>query len=115
MGVSGKIKVGIVGGAGYTAGELIRILLYHPEVVLKYVQSGSNNGKALSSIHTDLLGECSMIFTDIVLEDTDLLFLCPGSTQPAVHRRKTRTRLRRARAKRASERANMRGKRLKRG
>ncbi len=78
MGVSGKIKVGIVGGAGYTAGELIRILLYHPEVVLKYVQSGSNNGKALSSIHTDLLGECSMIFTDIVLEDTDLLFLCSG-------------------------------------
>ena len=40
-----KINVGIVGGAGYTAGELIRILRFHPQAELKYIQSGSNNGK----------------------------------------------------------------------
>ena len=73
-----KIRVGIVGGAGYTAGELIRILLYHPAVVLKYIQSGSNNGQLVSSIHTDLLGETEMVFTDINFEETDVLFLCSG-------------------------------------
>ena len=73
-----KIRVGIVGGAGYTAGELIRILLYHPEAVLKYIQSGSNNGQPVSSIHTDLLGDTDLVFTDIVFEDTDVLFLCSG-------------------------------------
>ncbi len=73
-----KIKVGIVGGAGYTAGELIRILLYHPQAVLKYIQSGSNNGQSVSSIHTDLLGDTDMVFTDINFDDTDVLFLCSG-------------------------------------
>ena len=69
-----KIRVGIVGGAGYTAGELIRILLYHPAAVLKYIQSSSNNGQPVSSIHTDLLGETEMVFSDIRFEDTDILF-----------------------------------------
>ena len=73
-----KIRVGIVGGAGYTAGELIRILLYHPAVVLKYIQSGSNNGQPVSFIHTDLLGETELIFTDVNFEETDVLFLCSG-------------------------------------
>ena len=73
-----KIRVGIVGGAGYTAGELIRILLYHPAAVLKYIQSSSNNGQPVSSIHTDLLGETEMVFSDIRFEDTDILFLCSG-------------------------------------
>ena len=75
---SSKIKVGIVGGAGYTAGELVRILLYHPEAQLKFVQSGSNNGQPVSSIHTDLLGDTDMVFTDINFDDTDILFLCSG-------------------------------------
>ena len=73
-----KIRVGIVGGAGYTAGELIRILLYHPAALLKYVQSGSNDGKPITSIHTDLLGDTNIVFADINFEDTDLLFLCSG-------------------------------------
>ena len=75
---SSKIKVGIVGGAGYTAGELVRILLYHPEAQLKFVQSGSNNGQPVSTIHTDLLGDTDMVFTDINFDDTDILFLCSG-------------------------------------
>lgn len=73
-----KIKVGIVGGAGYTAGELIRILLYHPEADLKFIQSGSNNGEPVSSIHTDLLGDTDMVFSDIRFGEIDVLFLCSG-------------------------------------
>jgi N-acetyl-gamma-glutamyl-phosphate reductase len=72
------IKIGIVGGAGYTAGELIRILLYHPNADLKYVQSSSNNGKQVSSVHRDLLGETDLLFSDIDTEQVDLLFLCSG-------------------------------------
>jgi len=73
-----KIRVGIVGGAGYTAGELIRILLYHPEAELKYIQSSSNNGQLISTVHTDLLGDTDMIFTDMNFDDTDVIFLCSG-------------------------------------
>ena len=60
-----KIRVGIVGGAGYTAGELIRILLYHPAAELKYIQSGSNSGKHVSAVHTDLLGDTDQLFEDV--------------------------------------------------
>lgn len=73
-----RIRVGIVGGAGYTAGELIRILLYHPAVELKYIQSSSNNGLSVSSVHSDLLGDTDLVFTDINFEDTDVVFLCSG-------------------------------------
>jgi len=73
-----KIKVGIVGGAGYTAGELIRILLYHPAADLKYIQSSSNNGQPVSSVHTDLLGDTNISFTDIDFNDSDVVFLCSG-------------------------------------
>jgi len=73
-----KIRVGIVGGAGYTAGELIRILLYHPAAELKYIQSSSNNGLRVSSVHTDLLGDTDLIFRDIDFNDLDVAFLCSG-------------------------------------
>jgi len=73
-----KIKVAIVGGAGYTAGELIRILLYHPVVQLKYIQSSSNNGQPISTVHTDLLGDTDIVFTDVNYDDTDVVFLCSG-------------------------------------
>lgn len=73
-----KIRVGIIGGAGYTAGELIRILLYHPSVELKYIQSSSNNGQSVSAVHTDLLGDTDLVFTDVDFDDTDLAFLCSG-------------------------------------
>ena len=58
------IKVGIIGGAGYTAGELIRLLLHHPEVELVFVNSGSNAGNRLTGVHEGLYGETEMLFTD---------------------------------------------------
>ena len=73
-----KIRVGIVGGAGYTAGELIRILLYHPAAELKYIQSSSNNGQPVSAVHTDLLGDTDQVFADVDFDDTDVVFLCSG-------------------------------------
>ncbi|MCX6228015.1 MAG: N-acetyl-gamma-glutamyl-phosphate reductase [Bacteroidia bacterium] len=73
-----KISVGIIGGAGYTAGELIRILLVHPFAELKYIQSGSNNGALISSVHTDLLGDTVLAFSDVDLSKIDVLFLCSG-------------------------------------
>ena len=72
------VKVGIVGGAGYTASELIRILLNHPNAELKYIQSGSNDGQPVASVHRDLVGETDLLFSDIDLQQVDLLFLCSG-------------------------------------
>ena len=73
-----KINIGIVGGAGYTAGELIRILLYHPNAVLKFIQSSSNNGQLITSVHRDLEGETELVFSDVDPTQVDLLFLCSG-------------------------------------
>lgn len=70
--------VSIVGGAGYTAGELIRILRYHPEVRLDSVQSSSHAGLPVSHVHEDLSGECSVLFSDAPKTDADILFLCSG-------------------------------------
>jgi N-acetyl-gamma-glutamyl-phosphate reductase len=78
MSTANKIRVGIVGGAGYTAGELIRILLYHPATELKYIQSSSNDGQPISSVHTDLLGDTNLVFKDVNFDDTDVVFLCSG-------------------------------------
>jgi N-acetyl-gamma-glutamyl-phosphate reductase len=78
MSKSKKIWIGIVGGAGYTAGELIRILLYHPNAELKFIQSSSNNDEPIVAVHKDLEGETDLRFTDIDPEQVDLLFLCSG-------------------------------------
>jgi len=67
---------GIVGGAGYTGGELIRLLLNHPAVSLRFVHSNSQANKPLSSVHTDLVGETDMLFTNELTTDIDVLFLC---------------------------------------
>ena len=56
------IKVGIVGGAGYTGGELIRLLINHPEVEIAFVHSKSNAGNPVYQVHPDLLGETSLRF-----------------------------------------------------
>ncbi|MFC2087284.1 N-acetyl-gamma-glutamyl-phosphate reductase [Bacteroidota bacterium] len=72
------IKVGIVGGAGYTAGELIRILLYHPDVQIEFVHSESHPGKFITDVHFDLIGETKLKFNDIKLDDINMLFLCMG-------------------------------------
>ncbi|MCH5227197.1 MAG: N-acetyl-gamma-glutamyl-phosphate reductase [Muribaculaceae bacterium] len=70
-------KIGIIGGAGYTAGELLRILINHPEVEIKFVHSTSNAGKKITDVHGGLLGETDLVFSDThPLEDIDLLFLC---------------------------------------
>lgn len=72
------IKAGIIGGAGYTAGELIRLLIHHPEVLLDFVYSTSNAGNKISDIHQDLVGETEQRFTDKLHENVDVLFLCLG-------------------------------------
>jgi N-acetyl-gamma-glutamyl-phosphate reductase len=73
------IKVGIIGGAGYTAGELIRILLNHPDVEIQFIQSTSNAGNRIDEVHTDLVGETDYVFTgDPDLSEADVLFLCMG-------------------------------------
>lgn len=72
------IKAGIIGGAGYTGGELIRILLNHPQVEITFVHSRSNAGKPLHSVHADLIGETQLLFVDAVNQDIDVLFLCLG-------------------------------------
>jgi N-acetyl-gamma-glutamyl-phosphate reductase len=72
------IKVGIVGGAGYTGGELIRLLLNHPEASINFVHSTSNAGNPLHKVHADLMGETDLLFTDGLSNDIDVLFLCMG-------------------------------------
>lgn len=77
-----KIKVGVIGGAGYTGGELIRIMLNHPEAELTFVHSSSNGGNPYYKVHKDLIGETEMCFTDVFDDsDIDVLFLCSGHGQ----------------------------------
>ncbi len=71
------ITAGIIGGAGYTGGELIRLLIHHPEVRVAFVHSRSNAGKSVSSVHQDLIGDTDLTFSG-ELEDVDVLFLCLG-------------------------------------
>jgi N-acetyl-gamma-glutamyl-phosphate reductase len=73
-----KIKAGIIGGAGYTGGELIRLLLHHPLVEITFVQSKSHAGNFLYHVHTDLLGTTEMSFTADHHTNIDVLFLCAG-------------------------------------
>ena len=71
------IKVGIIGGAGYTAGELIRLLINHPDVEIVFVNSSSNAGNKLTKVHEGLYGEIDMLFSDeLPLDSIDLLFFC---------------------------------------
>jgi len=72
------IKAGIIGGSGYTGGELIRILLNHSEVEIDFVYSTTRAGKAISSAHLDLLGTIDLDFTGEVNTNVDVVFLCLG-------------------------------------
>ncbi len=72
------ISLGIIGGAGYTGGELLRILLHHPNAHISFVHSTSNAGKPVASVHTDVLGDTDLCFTSEILTDVDVLFLCLG-------------------------------------
>ncbi|HZY83154.1 MAG TPA: N-acetyl-gamma-glutamyl-phosphate reductase [Cyclobacteriaceae bacterium] len=73
-----KIKVGIVGGAGYTGGEMIRLILNHPFAELAFVQSRSQAGKFLYETHSDLLGETELKFSEEIGSKVDVIFLCLG-------------------------------------
>lgn len=76
------IKVGIIGGAGYTAGELIRLLINHPQVDIAFIHSSSNAGNAVSDIHGGLIGDCDLRFSEEYdLGAIDLLFLCSAHGQ----------------------------------
>lgn len=76
------VKVGIIGGAGYTAGELIRLLVNHPAVEIAFIHSTSNAGNAVSDIHGGLIGETDLRFSDSYdLSAVDLLFLCSAHGQ----------------------------------
>lgn len=85
------IKAGIIGGAGYTAGELIRLLVNHPDVELSWVNSSSNAGNRIDSVHQGLIGECDLQFTsELPFEGTDVLFLCTphGFSRPFLEEHK---------------------------
>ncbi len=73
-----KIKARIIGGAGYTGGEMIRLLMNHQAVELIFVHSKSNAGKNLHAIHQDLIGETEMIFSETTNDEINVLFLCVG-------------------------------------
>lgn len=73
-----KIKASIVGGAGYTAGELLRILINHPNVEITSVYSTSNAGNPITKVHDDLLGETDLVFSDKIDAESDVVFLCLG-------------------------------------
>ena len=73
-----KVKVGIVGGAGYTGGELLRLLLHHPNAVVTFVHSTSHAGELVSKVHTDLVGDTDIKFATQIDQAIDVLFLCVG-------------------------------------
>ncbi len=74
-----NVKVGIVGGAGYTAGELLRLLINHPNAEIAWVQSSSNAGNLLADVHQGLWGETEMRFVpEVDLNGIDVVFLCSG-------------------------------------
>jgi N-acetyl-gamma-glutamyl-phosphate reductase len=76
---NGGIKIGIIGGAGYTGGELIRLLIHHPKAEIVFVHSVSNAGNPVSAVHQDLIGETDLQFTNsLSFDETDVLFLCLG-------------------------------------
>lgn len=73
------MKVGIIGGAGYTAGELLRILVNHPEAEIVFVHSSSNAGKPVADVHEGLFGDTDLHFSDTYdLDAIDVVFLCSG-------------------------------------
>ena len=85
------IKAGIIGGAGYTAGELIRILVNHPEVKIEFINSTSNAGKAVADVHGGLTGETELVFTnELPLDGVDVLFLCSANGDSRRQDRQTR-------------------------
>lgn len=73
-----KIKAGIIGGAGYTGGEMLRILLNHPNVDIAFINSKSNSDNYLYEVHKDLFGDTELKFSSVLSNEIDVLFLCVG-------------------------------------
>ncbi len=73
-----KIRVGIIGSAGYTGGELLRILIFHPSVEIVFANSASNAGNKLYAVHNDLFGDTELEFSSDFHSNIDVLFLCVG-------------------------------------
>ncbi|MEO0733506.1 MAG: N-acetyl-gamma-glutamyl-phosphate reductase [Bacteroidota bacterium] len=81
-----QYNIGIIGGGGYTAGELLRILVHHPQVEVVYVQSESQAGKPVHTVHTDLVGDTDLVFSGAnagAIEGCDAIFLCTGHGRAA--------------------------------
>jgi len=76
--MSNRIKAGIIGGAGYTGGEMLRILVNHPNVEIAFVNSTSNAANLISDVHTDLIGDTDLRFVSDIQQNIDVLFLCVG-------------------------------------
>lgn len=74
----GLVRAGIIGGAGYTGGELIRLLIHHPGTIVSFINSRSNAGNPVHAVHQDLIGETELKFTSELSDDIDVLFLCLG-------------------------------------
>lgn len=79
-----KIRAGIIGGAGYTGGEMIRLLINHPMVDIAFVHSRSNAGEPVYKVHNDLIGDTEMKFSPVAEADVDVLFLCLGHGESKV-------------------------------
>ena len=78
--MSARIRAGIIGGAGYTGGETLRLLLRHPDIAIAFVQSRSQAGSAVTTVHRDLQGETDLLFTADA-SDADVVFLCLGHSE----------------------------------
>lgn len=78
-----KFRAGVVGAAGYTGGELLRLLLRHPYAEVAFAHSRSQAGKPLEEVHADLVGESSLHFTGEIVPDVDVVFLCLGHGESA--------------------------------
>jgi N-acetyl-gamma-glutamyl-phosphate reductase len=76
--INRQIRAGIVGGAGYTGGEMIRLLIWHPNVDIRFIYSKSNAGKPVYSVHEDLIGDTTLDFDAEWHSDIDIVFLCVG-------------------------------------
>jgi N-acetyl-gamma-glutamyl-phosphate reductase len=73
-----QVRAGIIGGAGYTGGEMLRILLQHPNVDIAFIHSRSNGGEPVYKVHGDLLGDTDLRFSSEISDDVEVLFLCVG-------------------------------------
>lgn len=71
-----KIRVGIIGGTGYTGGELLRLLLHHQNVEVKFVHSRHKSGLRIADVFVDLIGDTNLVFTSVISQDVDAVFLC---------------------------------------